>query len=789
MPDPAIHAVFLSYAREDTVAARRIAEALRGFGVEVWFDQSELRGGDTWDQKIRGQIKDCALFVPVISAATEARGEGYFRLEWKLADERTHLMAKGMPFLLPVVADETRDGEAMVPDSFRAVQWMRLAGGTPTPEFVAQVKRLLEAPRRPAGSRTRESLAENTVARGGQTLTSSATNKPQLSFGVLVAIAVIVIAAAATFFATRKTETAAPPSSNAGAGTRPPTTEMTAPAISTKSIAVLPFSNLSDGKESGYFADGVHEDLLTSLQLIADLKVIGDRSVRQYRETNKSTRQIGEELGVAYVLEGSVRQAGNAVRVVGKLIDARSGHQVWAKSYERDVANVLAIQSELAQAIATALQAVLSPQAKSLIERRPTENAAAYDLFLRARDLGRRFDLNPAQLEIQIGILESVVERDPQFADAWAHLARLHSKIYFDNHDHTAARRAKAQAAIDRAVQLAPDTPVVLGALGAFHFDPTRDPAQAIALFQRQMALQPGNPEPLLQLAAAKRRLLQQPEALRHLQRAAALDPADPRIGYHTVDIFFDLRRYEEAMAEQRRVIALMPNDLGEAFFLVRLAHSATGSKREMETWLATLSAEQRDSALVVSLRKRWASTTGHLDEAIRLDQIQPYFDFADSMDPQGTRRSQAILAALMLASRGEAAAARARLEKYPAQNRERVALDPENPEEWSELSRIELLLGNREEAMRCARKALELVPESVNPHKADRRRSDLAVVQAWSGEKEKALAELARSLQRPSGAKVHILRTDQWWKPLHGDPRFEALLNDPKNPFRIRPP
>jgi hypothetical protein len=149
---PALKAVFLSYAREDAAAASRVADALRSHGVEVWFDQSELRGGDAWDQKIRTQIRECGLFMPVISAHTQARGEGYFRLEWKLAVERTHLMAEGVPFLAPVVVDGTAEGGAIVPPEFLRVQWTRLPGALPTPEFVAQVRRMLENPGRPLGA-------------------------------------------------------------------------------------------------------------------------------------------------------------------------------------------------------------------------------------------------------------------------------------------------------------------------------------------------------------------------------------------------------------------------------------------------------------------------------------------------------------------------------------------------------------------------------------------------------------------------------------------------------------
>src|SRR5471032_3270496 len=142
--------VFLSYAREDTEAARRIADALRGFGVEVWFDQSELRGGDAWDAKIKKQIRECALFLPLISTRTQERHEGYFRREWKLGVSRTHDMAAGMAFLVPVVIDDTPEKGADVPEEFMHVQWTRLLGALPTPQFVEQVKRLLDAPRKTA---------------------------------------------------------------------------------------------------------------------------------------------------------------------------------------------------------------------------------------------------------------------------------------------------------------------------------------------------------------------------------------------------------------------------------------------------------------------------------------------------------------------------------------------------------------------------------------------------------------------------------------------------------------
>src|SRR4051812_43633809 len=198
MPDPTRSAVFLSYAREDVDAARRIADALRGFGVEVWFDQSELRGGDAWDANIKRQIRECALFVPIISARCEARHEGYFRREWNLAVDRTLDMAHDAPFLVPIVIDETDDATARVPDRFRSVQWTRLPGGIPTPEMVMRIKRLLEAPGKsvPGFAFDSRSAFSGPAPRGGAALPPSAPAHHRLQLAAMATIAAIASAVA-----------------------------------------------------------------------------------------------------------------------------------------------------------------------------------------------------------------------------------------------------------------------------------------------------------------------------------------------------------------------------------------------------------------------------------------------------------------------------------------------------------------------------------------------------------------------------------------------------------------
>lgn len=277
-------AVFLSYASQDAEAAKRICEALRAAGVEVWFDQRELVGGDAWDQKIRGQVSAGALFVPVISANTQERQEGYFRLEWHLAEQRSLLIAKGRPFIVPVSIDATRERGALVPDAFTAVQWTRLPGGETSPAFVARVEKLLGGTVVEAG-RPRPAQSDERVA----SPTNQATVGRRVPSAAWVAgIAVIAIGAGATFFATRKTESASP---NAGAETRPPTPKPQTqdsrpsdqPIVDQKSVAVLPFENRSGDKEQEYFSDGLTEEVLGALRRERDLIVPGNTSCFSFK--------------------------------------------------------------------------------------------------------------------------------------------------------------------------------------------------------------------------------------------------------------------------------------------------------------------------------------------------------------------------------------------------------------------------------------------------------------------------------------------------------------------------
>ena len=782
MSEPTVTAaVFLSYAREDTDAARRIADALRGFGVEVWFDQNELRGGDTWDQKIRGQIRTCTLFMAVISANTQERTEGYFRREWKIAVERTHDMADGVPFIVPVVIDATAESAALVPEQFMKVQWTRLAGGMPTPEFVAQTKRLLAPRRATAGAVPPVSSANSTSAPSSKT--------PLLA---VAAVAVIAVGAA-VFFALRppakdKTSATEPAKPVAETKATPAPAPAPAPAapqkISDKSIAVLPLANMSEDKDTGFFADGVHEDLLTNLALVSELKVVSRTTAMQYRGSSKSMKQIGEELGVAYILEGSVRRSGNKVRVTGQLINARTDEHVWAKSYDKDLTDIFAIQSSLAQEIASALQAAITPQAQKFINRRPTENPVAYDAYVKGRTLRNlNASQNLAPLKQAEALFQSAVDQDPNFGDAWGELAVAHALQAFWGNDQTTARLARADAAMANAVRLAPDLPNVIRATGSYAFYAHRDYAHAIAEYEKLARLQPNDPTVFSLIALVQVRQGKWAESVASLRKAAELDPGDVSIWRYLRQSFLSGRRWEDAIAAQRRCVALLPDRIVDQVVLAELSYSATGSRAEMNELLKRATPTELNSPFILDWRKTQAATADYA-EFKRLDALQPFYDGDAARFDHSV---QAIDAAFVYAAHNDLTAARTRLADYPAELRARLEREPANARVHINLGRAEVLLGHHDEAVRLAQKAMELLPDSLDAREGWGIAVSAAGIFAWAGEKDRAFAQLTRLLRTAGGGTtdtptVHRLRDDPKFAPLRSDPRWETFLADPKN-------
>jgi len=773
-------AVFLSYAREDTDAARRIADGLRSQGVEVWFDQNELRGGESWDAKIRKQIRECTLFMPVVSARTQERREGYFRREWKLAVERTNDMAGGVAFLVPVVIDETPEGEALVPDEFMRVQWTRLAGALPTTEFIAQVKQLLAGHRKPtlkAGlprppplpPEFRQAARGQKSEAGGQRNDGRKSGPPAalwISLGVVFACVGVV------FFVLRSK-----PPEPLGAERSALSVERSAKAAREpardKSVAVLPFTNMSEEKDSAFFTDGMHEDILTNLALVRALRVVSRTSVMQYRGTTKPIGQIASELGVTYILEGSVRRSGNKVRVTGQLIHAATDEHVWAKSYDRDLTDIFSIQSELSQAIAAALSAALSPQEKQLLDRRPTENLAAYDLFVKAREL--RLTGSGTPMEIP-PLLEEVVRLDPKFAQAWAELGSAHAQAYFNDFDHSGGRLASAKAAIDTAVRLAPNDPLVIEKLGDYYYYGYRDFTRATEQYQRLAVLRPNDAAVFGSLGFIHRRQGRWNEALTELRRAAELEPRNLRYVRTLAQLTAGLNRFDEAEAVQRQIVALFPDSVVDVMSLAVLPFVARGSLEDGKAAMARLPSIVKSEDELINWRKAWARGTGDWAEAVRLDRAHRYVEIFSE-----PRWSQDVSSAGVLWVHGDQPAARALAQEALSGGKKELEQKP-SPTSWVQLSFAYAILGNKAEALRCAQMAKDLIPESKDAVAGPPLSVNYAQILAWVGEKDKALAELARLLRTPFGENIHAAKIGGFWFPLKDDPRFLALVNDPQN-------
>jgi TolB-like protein/Tfp pilus assembly protein PilF len=758
-------AVFLSYAHEDMAAALQIAEVLRGQGIEVWFDQSELRGGDAWDAKIRHQIKTCALFLPVISANTQARREGYFRLEWRLADQRTHLMGKAGAYIVPVCIDRTSDREADVPDSFMDVQWARLPDAAALTEFAEHVNRLLlcGGPQiTPAPFSLSQPPAETQPPMKYRERQETAVQRgwPQ----ILAIVAMILGCAIAAYFALRpKTEESVEPKQSK-VETKSPASSPVVAVGSDKSIAVLPFANMSDDKDaSAFFSDGIHEDILTNLALLRELRVVSRTSVMGYRTTTKKSSEIARELGVVYLLEGSVRRMGNKVRVTGQLIRAATDEHVWAKSYDRDLTDIFAIQAALAEEIAAALRATLSPGEKIRLERPPTENLAAYELVLKARQIRNAFAAGGptarASWGEMEGLLQSALKLDPNYAGAYAELASVLAALG------GAENVAKAKLAVENATRLGPNSPEAALAAGDYHYA-VGDYEPALKEFERFATLRPNDANYFDRIGMVYRKQGRKEDAVKNFRKVKELDPGNLRNSQQLVLLLLSGRRLEEAIAEQRYIVRRIPDNREANYYLAHLAHLATGSTREYEQVLQQFS-EPMDRA--------WAIRLGKLADAVRLDQGPAANSTPSAID------ADAITMGTVHAARRDYDAARSRLGDLPQRLRGHASTFAE----WTQLGYVEALVGNKDEAMRCAHEAAARRRDSSSPT------ADLARLYAWTGEKEAAITAYAALLSKASppsisrslgNLNIHFMKTHPEFAPLRGDPRFEALLNDPKN-------
>jgi TolB-like protein len=538
------NAVFLSYASQDAEAAQQLCNALRAAGIEVWFDQSELRGGDAWDTSIRRQIKTCALFIPIISRYTHTRDEGYFRLEWKLAVDRSHLMVADRPFLLPVVVDDTSDQDDKVPDRFRDVQWTRLPGGNNAEAFVERVRRLLSPHATvPAAANVGSSapLTSSSAAASPRSMPPAArTLVPWIVGGLLVlATGYIVID---RFMISKHT---APM-------TQAPAVAATS-APSEKSIAVLPFTDLSENKDEEYFSDGLSEDLIDLLTKVPELRVPARASAFYFKGQHVTIAQIAKALSVAYVLEGTVRKAGNTIRVRTELIRADNGYNVWSETYDRDLKDIFKVQDEIAGRVMVALKAALPAVKGSDADR--TDNTEAYNQYL----LGRNFlgQWTVAGFQHAVEAFKKAVALDPNYAGAYAGLAEAEGQLADKTGDLAGVTRAMADA--DHAIALAPHADNGYGVRGFLRTTFLWDWDGAQKDVDQALSLDPNgrNLATAANLAEAQGRLT---DAIALQQRANQSDPLVPSGWTGLGFLLSEAGRFPEARAALGRALEINPD-------------------------------------------------------------------------------------------------------------------------------------------------------------------------------------------------------------------------------------
>ncbi|MGB8472451.1 MAG: protein kinase [Candidatus Acidiferrum sp.] len=542
-----------------------------------------------------------------------------------------------------------------------------------------------------------------------------------------------------------------------------------------KSIAVLPFGNLSSNPDNAYFADGVHDEILTHLASIADLKVIGRTSVMQYkRRIYRDLRKIGHELGVANVLQGTVQRLENRVRINAQLIDVRTERQLWARSYDRDLADVFTIQSEIARSIASQLQAKLSSLEQEAINRSPTRDITAFELYAQAKNVLAIKNARENLLQA-VELLNQAVVRDPSFSQAYCELAQTHDRLYFLGYDHTPGRLALAEAAINSAFRIRPDAGEARLARAQNLYRGYLDFDAALGELEAVRRALPNNPAVFELRGYIQRRQGKQEEAVRSLERAIELDPRNTFTLQQISLSYHHLRRYADETSVLERALAIEPNDVetkvARAFVDfhwkadTRLLHQTLDSIRATGAGIAQTVA---DDSLICALAERDAAAAK--DAVIAAGANPPFADEAVNFSRPFVEGILALMTKNDEKVRAAFTAARAEQEKM-------IQVQPHYGPPLCVLGLIDAALGRKEQALREGRKAVELLPVQKDAINGVAMIKYLAMIAAWTGNKELACEQLAIAIRPPSRLTYGQLKLLPFWDPLRGDPCFEKIV------------
>jgi TolB-like protein/Flp pilus assembly protein TadD len=574
----------------------------------------------------------------------------------------------------------------------------------------------------------------------------------------ITALVVVPAIAAATFFALRMQQ---------------PTT--TAPlGVPAKSIAVLPFENLSSDRENGYFTEGVQDEILTHLARIADLKVISRTSVAHYKTgAQRNLREIGQQLSVAHLLEGSVQRSGNKVRVIAQLIDSRNDAHLWAQTYDRDLADVFAIQSEIATSIARELQASLSAREKAAIERAPTNDVAAFELYARAEVLLTRNA--KGNLMEAADLLNRAVARDPAFFNAYCLLATSHDQLYFLGYDHTPARLALAERAIEAAFRLRPDAGEAHLARAQNLYRGYLDYGAALAELEIAATTLPNNAR-VFELKGYIERLQGKPEeAMRSLERAVDLDPRRSDILQQIAISYRFLHRYAEQKSVLNRALAIDPNNVDIKLQLAAVDFYWKADSRPLHQMVDSIRAA--NPAATQDIAEYWLFyALAERDAAAARNAVLAAGDNPPFSD-ESVDFTRSFMEGVIARMTKDEAGARAAFIAARAEQQTILQAPESYGPALCVLGLIDARLGRKEEALQKARRAVELLPIEKDAIHGTGMVKYFAMIAAWAGEKDLACEQLALAVRPPSPLTYGHLKLLPQWDPLRGDPRFEKIV------------
>jgi TolB-like protein/Tfp pilus assembly protein PilF len=555
-----------------------------------------------------------------------------------------------------------------------------------------------------------------------------------------------------------------------------------ASAIIEKSIAVLPFANLSEDKANAYFADGIQDEILTHLAKIADLKVISRTSTQHYKSAPDNLPEIARQLGVAHILEGSVQKSGDAVRVNVQLIKAANDSHLWAETYDRKLTDIFGVESEIAKGIAESLQAKLTGREEQALAVKPTNNPEAYDAYLRGLAFEAHGGYSNDALRKAISFYERAVQFDPNFALGWARLSRGHAWLYFHAGDVTAARRDAAERALENAQKLQPDSPETQLALGWFQYHVLREYGLAKATFKQVSKILPGSSEVPDALSAIALREGHWDESVAYVEQALAHDPRNADLLSTVAWTYAVLRQFPMARRFYDRALDILPND-PDLVAIKATIYQAEGNLQEATKILSEVNVQSPFNAFTAKIMQ--LTLERNLDEAIQLLQArQTQFHFGSELEKAD---NQALLA---LAQRlaGDTAAAKATADQARNAFEPLCKNEPDNFVFAQMLSLANAVRGDKDSAFREAERAIMLLPSTKDRVYGPGNEELLALIQTIFSEHSSAISTLGRLLQTPYSSTIRytpvpitpaLLRLDPFWDPLRSDPAFEKLCEE----------